>query len=364
MSINDHRSSFTFRLLTKLASLRIRSLCRSTPEISVVDRCHLTSMFTSIVAAIIFLCAWSGAEAQPIARLGVLIPELDRAQSQALKGLNQELKRLGYQERKNLLIETRNGNGDRSALQPAAADLVARKTQVLFTTGTRAALAASAATKEIPIVFVHPGDPRAAGMIKDGSNTANNLCGVAGFANRMTEQRLALLKEIMPELRVIHVFFDSNNSYSKENFASAAAAAKKLGVQVAEHGVKSSDELKATFSSLKSEPATAIFQVPDDLVESEAEFVFATARQKKLPTMFNEESWAIAGAMAAYGPDYLDMGRRAAMLVDKLFKGQKPASLPIERANKFDLTVNYRTAHSIDFRLPPAILKKANKVIR
>jgi len=325
---------------------------------------QLAKKFTSILAAIICFCAWSGAEAQAQARLGILIPELGRAQSQALKGLYQELKTLGYQERKNLIIETRNANGDRSALQAAAVDLVARKTQVLFTTGTRATQAASAATQDIPIVFVHPGDPRTAGMIKSGSEVSRNLSGVAGFANLMTDQRLALLKELMPELRVIHIFFDSNNGYARENFAGAAAGAKKLAVQVAEHGVKSSDELKATFSSLKSEPGAAIFQVPDDLVESEAEFVFATARQKKLPTMFNEESWAIGGAMAAYGPDYLDMGKRAAILIDKILKGQKPASLPIERAVKFDLTLNYRTANFIGFHLAPAMLKKADKVIR
>jgi len=99
---------------------------------------QLAKKFTSILAAIICFCAWSSAEAQAQARLGILIPELGRAQSQALKGLYQELKTLGYQERKNLIIETRNANGDRSALQPAAVDLVARKTQLLFTTGTRA----------------------------------------------------------------------------------------------------------------------------------------------------------------------------------------------------------------------------------
>ncbi|HVO95106.1 MAG TPA: ABC transporter substrate binding protein, partial [Terriglobales bacterium] len=154
------------------------------------------------------------------------------------------------------------------------------------------------------------------------------------------------------------------NSYARENFASATTAAKKLSVQVAEHGVKSADELKATFSSLKSEPGTGIFQVPDDLVESEAELLFETARRLKLPTMFNEESWAIAGAMAAYGPDYLDMGQRAATLIDKILKGSNPASLPVEAANKFDLTINYRTANFIGFPPPPAILKRANKVIR
>jgi putative ABC transport system substrate-binding protein len=313
-------------------------------------------------ATIMFFVAPGLAWAQT--RLGILVPEMGRSQSQAVKGLGEELRRLGYQERKNLSIEIRNAKGDRGALTPAAVELAGRKLDVIFTTGTRATLAASGATKDLPIVFVHPADPIASGIIKNTPEAAKNLTGIAGYASQMTEKRVALLKEIMPELRQIHIFFDSNNKNSRDNFTLAEAAAKKIGTQVMEHGVKSAEELKSTFGSLRSEPGTAVFHIPDDLVESEAEFIFTTARQKKLPTMFNEESWAIAGATAAYGPNYLDMGRRAAILIEKILKGQKPASLPIERAAKFDLTINYRNANFIGLRLSREILKKADKVIR
>jgi putative tryptophan/tyrosine transport system substrate-binding protein len=100
------------------------------------------------------------------------------------------------------------------------------------------------------------------------------------------------------------------------------------------------------------------------LFESEADFLFETAREKKLPTMFNEEAWAINGALAAYGPSYLEMGRQAARLIDRIIKGEKPESLPVERASKFDLTLNYRTATFIGLRFPEEMLKKAEKVIR
>jgi putative ABC transport system substrate-binding protein len=315
-------------------------------------------------ALIVVLFGATFAEAQTRARIGILLPEMGRAQSQALKGLNEELKRLGFQERKNLILETKNAKGDRGALQPAAADLVARKVDVIFTTGTRATQAAASATAVIPIVFVHPGDPVAAGLFKNLAEPVKNVTGVAGFAAQMTEKRAALLREIIPELREVHIFFDTNNNYSRDNFALAESAAKKLGLRVAAHGIKSGDELKSTLGSWRNEPGAAIFHVPDDIVESDAEFFLAKAREKKLPTMFNEESWAIQGATAAYGPSYFDMGRRAAGLIVRIIKDPKTASPPIEPVAKFDLVLNYRTAKYIGLHLSPEILKKADKVIR
>jgi putative tryptophan/tyrosine transport system substrate-binding protein len=302
--------------------------------------------------------------AQTPARVGILVQEMERAQSQAIRGLGEGLKRLGYHERKNVLFETRNVKGNRAALQPAAGELLGRNVNVLFTTGTSATRAALASTRDVPIVFIHPGDPAAAGLIKSTGDHEKNLTGVAAYSTSMTEQRLAFLKEIFPDLKKILVFYDANNNFSRNNFAAAEAAAKKTGLQVEGYGIKSADELKTTFSSLRAEPGSAVFQVADDLFESEPQFIFSTARERKLPTMFNEESWAIHGALAAYGPSYLEMGRQGARLVDKLIKGEKPVSLPIERASKFDLTLNYRTANFIGFHFSQAILKKADKVIR
>ena len=318
--------------------------------------------FTIITA--LFLVAPVLALAQSPARVGILVQEMGRAQTQAIKGLSEELKRLGYRERKNLFFETRNVKANRAALQPAAGELIAQKVNLIFTTGTSATRAATTATQDFPVVFVHPGDPIASGLIKSGAEPTKNLTGVAAYAPQTTEKRLVLFKEIMPELRKIAVFFDANNNLSRDNFKLADAAAKKLGLQVMSYGIKSADELKTTFGSLRGENGVAIFQIADELFESEAEFVFETARQKKLPTMFNEEVWAINGALAAYGPSYLEMGRLAAGYVDKIIKGEKPESLPIVRASKFDLTLNYRTANFIGLRFSPEMVKKADKVIR
>ncbi|HXF74850.1 MAG TPA: ABC transporter substrate-binding protein, partial [Methylomirabilota bacterium] len=193
---------------------------------------------------------------------------------------------------------------------------------------------------------------------------AKNLTGVAAYANQATEKRLLVFKEIYPELRTVVIFYDANNAFSREQFAIVERSARDLNCQVVGYGIKSTDELKTTLSGLRGESGTAIFQIADDLFESEAEFVFETARRKKLPTLFNEESWAVGGAMAAYGPNYLEMGRLAARLIDKILKGERPEALPIERATKFDLTLNYRTASFIGVHFPPAILKKADRIIR
>ena len=201
-------------------------------------------------------------------------------------------------------------------------------------------------------------------MAKSMGEPPRNITGIAGLAVDKTEKRLALLKELIPELREVHIFFDSNNNFSRDNFAIAQAAAKKLGLPVIEHGVKSADELKTTLSSMRTAPGVALFHVPDDLVEGEAEFIFKTARQKKLPSMFNEESWAILGATAAYGPSYLDMGRRAGAMIGRILKNPKSALPAIERAEKFEFVINYRTANFMGLQLPPAVLKRADKVIR
>ena len=302
--------------------------------------------------------------AQSPIRVGVLVQAMERPQAQAIKGLGEELKRLGYEEKKNLFFESRNAKGNRAALQPAAGEILSRQVNVIFTTGTSATRAAIASTGEIPIVFVHPDDPLASGLVKNSGERPKNLTGVAAYARTTTEKRIELIKEIVPGLRKIVIFYDGNNAFSRDSFAAAEAAAKKYGLEVAGYAIKSSDELKTTVSSLPRMPATAIFQIADELFEGESEFLFETARAKNIPTMFNQESWAIGGALAAYGPSFLGMGRQAARLIDKIIKGEKPETLSIDRAAKFDLTLNYRTARFLDLKFTPEILKKADKVIR
>ena len=316
-----------------------------------------------MLVPLLFACALFDAQAQT-PRIGILVPEMGRPQSQATKGLMDELRRLGYQEPKNIAFAVRDAKRDRSAFQPLADELVRLKVDVIFTTGTSATRAAAAATEEIPIVFVHPSDPSIIGFMEGPQGPRRNLTGVAAFVEETTDTQLALLKEIVPGVEKLHILYDWNNRNSRKNLNRVESSGKKWGYQVVPHGMKSREELQASLEGLQSHGGEAIFQIPDDLVESAAERIFEVARQKKIATLFNGEVWAIRGALAAYGPSYREMGRQAGILVDQILKGKRPSSLSIQRASKFDLTLNYRTARFIGVHLTPDIIKKADRVIR
>ncbi len=324
--------------------------------------------FVVIISAITFYllgaCVVHAGEAPRLSRIGILIPESGRPETQSVKGLRDGLKELGYKERENILLEMRDAKGDRAALKPMANEFVSKKVDLIFTTGTRSTQAAMAATNEIPIGFRHPGNPQTMGLVKSNTRPGGNVTGVAGFGLEMTGKRLEALQQIIPGVRRVHIFYDLNDESSRNNFALTKKSAEKLGLEVVEHGTKSAEELKTSLGNLQSGAGDALFQVPDNLVDSEADFIFQTSRQKKLPTMFNEEPWAIKGALAAYGPSSYQMGRQAAGLADKILKGQKPENLPIEPARKFDLVINFRTANAIGLTIPPDMLKKADRVIR
>lgn len=324
-------------------------------------------ILTGLVATVILLGGAIGMAAEPAPRkprIALLIAEVGPAESQTVKGLRDGLKELGYREGENILIETKDLKGDRAALKPAAEELVGKKVDLIFTTGTRATQAAIAATKQIPIVFRHPGDPVALGFVKSLKHPGGNVTGVAALSAQTTERRLEILKEIVPNLRRVHIFYDSNDPYAKANFAAAKKYAAKLRLEVAEHSVKSLAELKASLGALQKGDGDAIFHFSDDLVESQADLVFDTARQKGLPTMFEGAEWAPKGSMISYGVNYTQMGRQAAALVDKILKGEKPKGLPVERASKYDLLINLRMVNAIGLTVPPETLKKADKVIR
>ncbi len=318
-------------------------------------------------AAVIFLCVATATAAEQAPRpfrIGILIAQSGPSETLTTKGLRDGLTELGYKEGESILIETKDAKGDRAALKPAALELGGKKVDVIFTTGTRATQAAMAATREIPIIFRHAADPVAIGFVKSMKRPGGNVTGVAALSAETTQKRLEVLKEIVPNLKRVHIFYDSNNAFSRESFAVAKKAAAKLRLDAVEHQIKTPDELKSSISQLQQREGDAIFHFSDDLVDSQADFVFDAARQKALPTMFEGADWAVKGSMISYGANYYQMGRQAASLVSKILKGEKPKTLPVERANKFDLQINLRMANAIGVNIPPEALKKADKVIR
>ncbi len=327
----------------------------------------MKTMVMFLLAATLFLLVLSCNGAQeptPDLHVGILIPEKTRTESNVIKGLKKGLEELGYREKKNILISVLNAEGNRGALESMARKFASRKVNLIVTTGTRATKVAQASASEIPIVFIHPANPEVLGLVKSMTRPGGNVTGVAALSLQMTGKRLEIIKEIVPKLRQVLIFYDANNGYSRKNFAVAQKAAEKLGLEVADHPIKSADELMNTIGSIQKSQGKALFHIPDDLVESRIDSIFETARKKRLPTMSYEELWVTKGGLASYGPSYFQMGRQAAGIVDKILKGQRPQDLPVERANKFDLTINFRAASIMGFTIPPEVLKKADLVIR
>jgi putative ABC transport system substrate-binding protein len=304
----------------------------------------------------IFLFGLSTSEAQQpvrIHRIGILIPEAGLHESQTVKGFRDGLKQVGYKEGENIIVEVEDVKGARSQLQSALDELVSKRVDVIFTTGTRATQAAMAMTKEIPIVFRHPADPVTLGLVKNVNRPGGNVTGVAAFSLDANQKRLEVLKQIIPNLRRIHIFYDANNRFSPDNFAAAE-----------KYPVKTAREFKSSLAQMEVNPGDAIFQIADDLVESQGSVLLDEAKKRRMATMFHSEVWADKGSLATYGPNYYEMGRQAADLVDKILKGAHPKDLAVAHANKFDLAINLRTARSIGLKIAPEVLKKADKVIR
>jgi putative ABC transport system substrate-binding protein len=305
-------------------------------------------------------------EAQPtrVARIGILLPESGLDESQTLKGFRDRLKEAGYKEGENTILEVQDVKGARAQLQSALDELVRKKVDVIFTTGTRATQAAMAATGEIPIIFRHPADPVTLGLVKNLNRPGGNVTGVAAFSLDADQKRLEVLKQLVPDLRRIHIFYDANNRFSPDNFAAAEKSAGQLKLDVVEYPVKTASEFKSSLTQMEVNRGDAIFQIADDLIESQGSVLLEEAKKRKLATMFHSEVWASRGSLAAYGPNYHEMGRQAADLVQKILKGAHPKDIAVAHASKFDLAINLRTASSIGLKVAPELLKKADKVIR
>lgn len=316
---------------------------------------------------IALLLAPVGGAAAPAPRpwkIAILLAQSGPSEDQTTRGLRDGLKELGYTERKNVVIEITDLKGKSAALEPAAAELARKGVDLIFTNGTRATRAAMAATKTIPIVFRHPADPVAMGFVKSMERPGGNVTGIAAFSSRTVEERVLILKTFAPRVRRVHIFYDPNNAFARDNFVAAKQSAERNGLEVGEHSIKTPDELKTALASLTKTDEDAIFEVSDDLIESQAELLFDAARQNGMPSIFEGADWAIKGSLLSYGASYYQMGRQAARMINRIFRGEKPANVAAERAIKYDVVVNLRMAKAIGLAIPPETLKKADKVVR
>jgi putative ABC transport system substrate-binding protein len=219
------------------------------------------------------------------------------------------------------------------------------------------------ATKTIPIMHPNAIDPLNTGLIDSLAHPGRNLTGGAQLTAEVSAKRLEILKKVVPGLSRAAVLWNSANPALVFSWKETQGAARVLGVTLQSHEVQAPKDFAAAFAVIAEERPHALLVLQDALAIRQRKEIIDFAIQKRLPSMFNEKEWAVAGGLMSYGEDFAAMYRRAAYFVDRIFKGTKPADLPVEQAVKFDMILNLRTAKAIGLTIPDSILALADKVI-
>jgi len=309
--------------------------------------------------------AWPlAARAQPSGktyRIGFLGPGSYAERKRDIDALQTGLRRLGYEEGKNIVIEYRWADGRYERLPELTAELVKLNVDVLVTVGTPGALAAKQATSTIPIVLAAVGDPVAAGIVDSLARPGGNVTGLTFFFVEICAKRVELIKEAIPALSRIAVLINPANPSRLLALSAMQGMASALGVELVPAEARGLDDI-ADMIVATTRRAPGLVTIDDPLFMSIARQIAELALQNSVP-MIGFKPQAEAGALMEYGVDLADLYFRSAAFVDKILKGTRPADLPIERAVKFELVVNLKTAKRLGVELPTSVLIRADEVI-
>jgi putative ABC transport system substrate-binding protein len=276
----------------------------------------------------------------------------------------QGLRELGYIDGKNVQIEIRYAEGKAARSSELAMELVRLKVDALFTSGTRAILSLKQATKTIPIVMVSTSDPVATGMVASLARPGGNITGMSLLATDLWPKRLELLKEIFPKLSRAAMFWNKSNAGMSLEAKATLETAGQLGVTLQDRGIRDTDEIEAVFEAISKDRPDAFLALMDLSLRSHENRILDFLTKNRLPAIFENKEMVEAGGLTSYGPNRADVIRRAAVQMDKILKGTKPADLPVEQPTKFELVINLKTAKQIGLTIPPNVLARADKVIR
>ncbi len=285
---------------------------------------------------------------------------LNKAELALLDGLRGH----GWIDGKNLTIDYRFSQPP-DRLEASVADLIAFSPDVLIAAGPQAAVPLKTATATIPIVFVFVADPVQLGLVQSLARPGGNMTGISSMVpDDFFAKRIEILRELVPGASKIAVLLNPDNPMHRAYFAEQIPrAAQRLGVALPVVEATTAEELDAAFASAAAQHADAIVDAGDALTFVEAPRVIALAAQHHLPANYLFRHDAFGGGLVVYGPDAADLFRRAGDYVDKIFKGAKPADLPVERPTKFELLINLRTAKALGLTVPPSLLALADEVI-
>ena len=295
--------------------------------------------------------------------MGYLTTDTRGRASPNAEALRQGLRDLGYIEGQNIAIEYRSSEGNYDRHPALAAELVRLKVDIIFAAGAPAGRAAKNATSSIPIIFVGSTNPVATGLVASLARPGGNITGFSAGAPGLYGKRLELLKETLPRLTRVGVLW--NPAYpSGLVLKETRTAGQELGVQVQSLEVRSANDIDSAFAAATKAQAGALVVAQQSPMTTNQKQIVELAAKRRLPAIYPDTDSIHAGGLMSYGPSSTDLYRRAAVYVDKILKGTKPADLPVEQPIKFELMINLKTAKALGLTIPPGVLMRAEKVIK
>ncbi len=319
----------------------------------------------SVVSGI--LAAPPAAEAQQagkVYRVGHLSTPTRESVERGLGAFLRKLRELGWVEGQNLIIEYRWAEGDVERLPDLAADLVRRKVDVIVAPAGSAALAAKNATSSIPIVMIFPSDPVETGLVASLSRPGGNITGTTFTAGpEIFGKQLQILKEAIPNASRVAILANPADSSFALQVRDVEATARSLHIRVQNVEARGPEELDSAFAAMARERAEALLVTGSSTFLAHRVRLAELAIKGRLPTMLSFRESVEAGGLMAYAVNMADFVGRAAVYVDKILKGAKPADLPIEQPTRFELVINLKTANALGITIPQSLLLRANDVI-
>jgi putative ABC transport system substrate-binding protein len=296
-----------------------------------------------------------------VPRVGVLSPHGASADS-FFQILREELHDLGYVVGRNIALEYRSAEGVADRLPSLAAGLVRLKVDVIVTTTPAAAQAAKQATTTIPIVLAGVDDAVEQGFVGSLAHPGGNITGVSWLNTELSAKRIELLKEVLPKVSSIAVVRDAVGGAA--SLRATEQAARVLGVRLQIMEVREPGEFANVFSAISLQRVGAVIVLSGPMVASNRSQIVDLVAKNRLPAIFSDGTFVEAGGLISYGPRLPDLYRRAAAYVDKILRGAKPGTLPVEQPTQFEMRVNLRTAKALRLTVPPSILRRADDVIQ
>ena len=320
-----------------------------------------------LLGSVMAVASPSAAEAQQaqkvwrVGYLSVVSVETDRGWVTAFRD---GLRELGYREGRNIAFEQRHAAHELERLPTLAADLVRFNADVIVANGTPAILAARNAHKDLPIVITVNADPVGAGLVASLARPGGNITGNADGHADLGPKRLDLLKAAVPSTSHVAVVWNPATPQAVRQFENVQAAAPALRVVILPVTVTRPSDIEDVFVNIQAARANAMFIIPDQSwSQGHEKRIAALAIKYRLPASGTTREYAASGMLMSYGADFHHLWRRAATYVDKILKGAKPADLPIEQPNKFELVINLKTAKALGLTIPPSLLLRADQVI-